>query len=63
MHWVSCGTFIFVAASEIYFPDQGVNVGPLSWEHGVSHRATKEVPIVSLNQDSPYKALSTVPDT
>ena len=25
-------------------PDQGLNLGPLSWEHGLGHWTTREVP-------------------
>ena len=33
---------VFVAAYEILFPEQGLNLGPLYWE--LSHWATREVP-------------------
>ena len=36
---VACRTFscsdLFVVACGIQFPDQGLNLGPLHWEHGV----------------------------
>ena len=36
---------LLVAACGIYFSDQGLNLGPLHWDHGnFSHRATMEVP-------------------
>ena len=34
---------VLTAACGIYVPDQGWNPGPLHWERGVSHWATREV--------------------
>ena len=39
-----CGTWTLVAACGIYFPDQGLNPGPLNWERSLSHWTTREVP-------------------
>ena len=35
--WHACG---------IQFPDQGLNPGPLHWEHSLTHWTTREVPHV-----------------
>lgn len=35
---------VLVAAWGISLPDQGLNSGPLRWEHSLNHWITKEVP-------------------
>ena len=42
---------VLVVACDVWFPDQGLNPGPLHWECGVSHWTTREV--------SPPRALNT----
>ena len=39
-----------VAACGIWFPDQGLNLGPLHWEHGVLSHWTTRVEISSLTR-------------
>ena len=32
----------------MWFPDQGLNLGPLHWEQSLSHQTTREVPDTTL---------------
>ena len=35
---------LLAEACRVYFPDQGLNPGPLHWDHSLSHWTTREVP-------------------
>lgn len=50
---------LLVAAGGIQFPDQGSNLGPLLWEHGVL--ATREVPVIHLFFRVVYYSLQELP--
>ena len=43
--WQHTGSLIFTVACEVWFPEQGLNLGPLHWgATSLNHWATREVP-------------------
>ena len=46
---------LLVEASRIWFPIQGLNLGPLHWERGVSHWTTGEVSSFVFLNDMPVQ--------
>ena len=46
------------ASCRIQFPDQGSNLGPLHWEHSLSHWTAREVPWFQFKAHQFYKSSS-----